>query len=65
MNYNKYILSIIAVIKNDKKNLEKTIKSIISQKTKKIEYLIIDGKSNDRTEKRINIYIFIILKILI
>ena len=49
-------LSIITVVKNDELHLEKTIKSIISQKTKNIEYIVVDGGSKDGTKKIINKY---------
>ncbi len=49
-------LSIITVCKNDAKNLEKTILSIINQSFKDFEYIIIDGASNDYTIDVINIY---------
>jgi len=49
-------LSIITVVKNDEKNIEKTIKSIVFQKKKDYEYIIIDGKSNDGTIKKIRKY---------
>ena len=49
----KLLLSIITVVKNDEKNIQKTIKSIISQKNVKYEYIIIDGKSTDNTLKKI------------
>ena len=49
----KNLLSIITVVKNDERNIEKTIKSIISQKNIKYEYIIIDGKSSDKTLKKI------------
>lgn len=65
MNKNSKLLSIITVVKNDVVNIEKTIKSIISQKTKQIEYIIIDGKSNDGTTKIIKKYKKKIDKILI
>ncbi len=45
--------SIITVVKNDHKNINKTIKSIKNQRYKNFEYIIIDGKSNDRTIKEI------------
>ena len=45
--------SIITVVKNDEKNISKTIKSIINQSYKNYEYLIIDGKSSDRTVEKI------------
>ena len=56
MKNKKKLLSIITVVKNDVHNIEKTIKSIISQKNKKIEYIIIDGNSNDGTYQIINKY---------
>ncbi len=49
-------LSIITVVKNDEKNIEKTIKSIVFQKKRDYEYIIIDGKSNDGTIKKIRKY---------
>ena len=53
----QFKFSIITVVKNDDKNLEKTIKSILSQKNfDEIEYIIIDGKSNDNTLQIINKY---------
>ena len=48
---NKFKLTIITVVKNDEKNLEKTIKSIINQKGVKFEYIVIDGGSTDNTIK--------------
>ena len=50
------IVSIITVVKNGEKYLEKTIKSVINQKYKNIEYVIIDGLSTDNTRKIINKY---------
>lgn len=43
------ILSIVTVVKNDEKNIKKTIESIISQKNSLTEYIVICGKSNDNT----------------
>ena len=48
----KNLLSIITVVKNDEKNIQKTIKSIISQKNIKYEYIIVEGKSTDNTLKK-------------
>ena len=47
MGKNKFtpIISIITPNYNGKKYLEKTIKSVINQSYKKIEYIIIDGNS--------------------
>ena len=56
MNKKKKLLSIITVVKNDVRNIEKTIKSIISQKTNQVEYIIIDGKSKDGTVNIIRKY---------
>ena len=47
----KKLLSIITVVKNDRTNIGKTIKSILNQKGVNFEYIIIDGKSNDGTLK--------------
>ena len=41
--------SIITPVKNNKKNIKKTILSLKSQSFKKYEHLIIDGESNDGT----------------
>ena len=45
----KPIISIITTVLNDKKNLEKTIQSVIDQNYPNIEYIIIDGGSTDGT----------------
>jgi len=50
MKTKKKLLSIITVVKNDVNNIESTIKSILCQKYKDVEYIIIDGKSNDGTD---------------
>jgi len=43
------IVSIITIVLNGKDSIEKTINSVISQKYKHIEYIIIDGASTDGT----------------
>ena len=45
----KYSFTIITVVKNDQKNIEKTIKSVIINKNKHVEYIVVDGKSKDKT----------------
>ena len=42
-------ISIITVCKNSSSTIENTIKSIIKQNYNNIEFIIIDGKSNDTT----------------
>jgi len=43
------MISIITIVLNDDKNIEKTILSVINQDIKEIEYIIIDGGSTDGT----------------
>ncbi len=45
--------SIITVVKNNETGISDTIKSIIEQSYKNFEYLIIDGKSSDKTTQKI------------
>ena len=52
----KPYFSIVTVVKNDETNIQKTIKSIISQDYKNFEYILIDGKSTDKTLEKINKY---------
>ena len=57
MTYNKKrkpLISIITVVKNDEKKINKTIKSVLNQKFKNFEYIVIDGKSKDKTLKIVN-----------
>ena len=44
-------ITIITPVKNDEKNIEKTIRSVLDQSYKKIEYIVVDGQSNDTTLK--------------
>ena len=49
-------ISIITVVKNSSKTIEKTIQSLLSQKYKNLEYLVIDGNSTDGTLEILNRY---------
>ena len=52
----KPLISVITIVKNDEKKINKTIKSVLNQKFKNFEYIIIDGKSKDKTLKIVNKY---------
>ena len=51
MTIKNYKISIITVVKNNEKTIEKAIKSVIEQSYKNIEYIVIDGKYNYNTIK--------------
>lgn len=44
-------VSIITVVKNGDKTIQRCINSVINQDYKNIEYIIVDGKSNDLTKE--------------
>lgn len=48
-NNDKSLVSIITVVFNGKQHLEQTIKSVLCQTYKNIEYIVIDGGSTDGT----------------
>ena len=50
------IFTIITVVKNDEKNISKTIDSVISQNFNSFEYIIVDGYSSDNTKGVIEKY---------
>ena len=52
----KPLISVITIVKNDEKKINKTIKSVLNQKFKNFEYIVIDGKSKDKTLKIVNRY---------
>ena len=49
-------ISIVTINYNNAVGLEKTIKSVVNQKSTNIEYLVIDGGSNDGSGEVINKY---------
>lgn len=53
---NDPLVSIITVCKNAETTIEKTIQSVICQTYDNIEFIIIDGKSSDKTIEIINSY---------
>lgn len=57
-------LTVITIVFNAENQIEKTIRSVISQKYSDLEYLVIDGKSKDKTLEIINRYSSKISKII-
>ncbi len=53
---NQPLISIITVVYNSKKTIEQTIRSVLNQSYSKIEYIIIDGESNDGTMQIVSKY---------
>ena len=49
-------ISVITPVYNGEKTIEKTIKSVISQNYKNIEFIIIDSLSTDKTIEIVNKY---------
>lgn len=43
------LVSVITIVKNSEHTLERTVQSVLSQSYNRIEYIIIDGASTDRT----------------
>lgn len=56
----KPLISIITVVFNGEKYLEETIQSVINQTYENVEYIIIDGDSNDGTVEIIKKYEYMI-----
>ena len=58
--HNKYeypLISVVTVCYNSEKTIEKTIQSILSQTNNNYEYIVVDGKSTDRTIEIVESYI--------
>lgn len=53
----KYKISVITVVYNGVKTIERTIQSVLGQSYKNIEYIIIDGHSTDGTQQLVMKYI--------
>ena len=53
---NKTLISIVTIVYNDEKNIEKTIKSVLNQKYPFIEYIVVYTPSEDRTFEIIKKY---------
>lgn len=49
-------ITVITVVKNAEKTIERTIRSVLKQKNNSVEYIIIDGGSTDRTKDIISLY---------
>ena len=54
--YKKPLISIITVCLNAEKTIEETILSVVNQSYPNIEYIVIDGDSNDQTKNIIEKY---------
>lgn len=46
---NNFLVSIITVTLNSEKHIKETIESVLNQKNKNFEYIIVDGGSSDKT----------------
>ena len=53
---NNKLITIITVVKNAEKTIERCINSVINQSHQNFEYIIIDGNSSDSTNTVINRY---------
>ncbi|MBN9336654.1 MAG: glycosyltransferase, partial [Chryseobacterium sp.] len=53
---NRPLISVITVAYNNKFGLEETIKSVVSQTFKDIEFIVIDGGSTDGSKELLESY---------
>ncbi len=53
---NKTLISVVTIVYNDEKNIEKTLKSVLNQKYPFIEYIVVYTPSKDRTFEIIKKY---------
>lgn len=56
MNMENPVISIITVCYNSEEHIESTIKSVLSQDYNRLQYIIVDGGSTDRTMNIVNKY---------
>ena len=54
--HKKPFFSVVTVVKNSDRYIEKTIRSVVSQSFKDFEYIVIDGNSTDLTLRRIKTF---------
>jgi len=51
-----YTFSVITICKNEEKNIVRTMFSVLNQKYKNFEYIVVDGNSVDRTYELVTTY---------
>ena len=50
------LVTVVTVVKNNKNFIARTLESVLQQKYRNIELIVVDGKSNDGTYKIISDY---------
>lgn len=58
----KELLSIVTICKNSRAGLERTLRSVIGQKTDEVEYIVVDGGSTDGSAELLKEYTLYINK---